>query len=565
MLLELNIENFILIEKLNISFHDKLNVFTGETGAGKSMIIGSINAGLGGKVSGDMIRSGAEKAVVELIFKLPNSLKPELDDLGVDYEDELIITREIYPSNRSAIRLNGRITTLQNLKTVTDLLLDIHGQHAHQTLLYPKYHVKYLDQMGEESHKILVSKVEAAYHNVKKAQAELKKLEQTEQNLDRDYIQFQLDEIDALNLSPEDELHLEEKFNYFKNLEVIHQNVSGVQQIFSGDHDTNGIRDLIQTSIKFLSDIKDFNEVIHSIHDKLNEVNYQLDDVNQDLRYFADSMDVDEEEMYQVEERMNAVNTLKLKHGKTIADILFKREQLAANIELIDSHEQVLNEAKGQLSHAKKEYLKLGKELSEQRQKLKSIFEKRIKNELTVLNMDQALLEVNFKSSALNDGEYRLSQVGIDQVEFLIRTNPGMPLGPLSKIASGGELSRIMLAIKIALASKDGVPTLIFDEVDSGISGSTANVVGEKIKVLSQDYQILCITHLPQISVMGDHHYLISKGVEHEVTKTEVTLLKETTRLNEIARMLSGDETSKVSIQNAKEMLDRVESNFSVN
>ncbi|MBI9012017.1 MAG: DNA repair protein RecN [Clostridiales bacterium] len=561
MLLEMRIENFILIESLNLEFSKGLNVFTGETGAGKSMIIGAINAGLGGKVSADQIRSGANKALIQLVFSVEaEEIIKVLHEIGIDLEDDLvIITREIHPSNRSVVRLNDRVITLSTLKQLSDVLIDIHGQHEHQTLLYPKNHLKYLDLMGSTDHMKLMDLVESSYLHIKKLQHEIQELINSgNADVDVNYLKFQIDEIDALQLTTEDENSLEEKFEYYKNLETIFQNTHTVLQVLGGEDDTtNGIKEMIQSSIKFISDIASFDPKLENYLQQLNDVLYQIDDLQSEFRHYIDGLDVDESEMYEVEQRMNAINELKLKHGRTVADIILKRNILSEQLNQAIHRDEFLNEMNKKIQDAKKIYILQSKELQKSRLKLKTIFETSVLEELSLLNMKTCQFEVAFKETTLGDGEYRLSPNGFDSIEFIISTNPGMDLKPLVKIASGGEISRIMLAIKIALSHHDVINTLVFDEVDTGISGGTAIIVGEKIHKITNDYQVICITHLPQIAIMGDYHFLISKSVDDGLGITHVHHLDDKQKLMEIARMLSGDDQSLTAKQNAKEMLEK--------
>lgn len=560
MLLEMRIENFILIDSLNLTFSNGLNVFTGETGAGKSMIIGAINAGLGGKVSGDLIRKGASKAVVQLAFTADNlEVSNLLLDVGIEIEDDLIvITREILPSNRSVIRLNDRVITLSTLKLLSDVLIDVHGQHEHQTLLYPKNHLKYLDLMGPKSHTNLLSSVDRAYNVIKKVQHKITEVNQLNQgDVDINYLKYQITEIDAIQITSKDEDELEDKYTYYKNIEAIFQNSQNISKILNSDDDTSGVKEMLDTSVKLLSDISNFDPKLGTFLQQLNDIVYQVDDMQSEFRNYIDTLDVNESEMYEVEQRMNAINDLKLKYGRTVSEILDKREQLQMQLEKVVHRDDILKELNKDLKESKKTYIIHAKALQLSRLDLKSKFENSVLGELEHLNMKSSEFEVFFNDTNLNDGEFRLSPLGFDLVEFKISTNPGMPLKPLAKIASGGEISRIMLAIKIVLSQQDIIETLIFDEVDTGISGATAITVGEKIHQITKDYQVLCITHLPQIAVMGDTHFLISKSVENGLGITKVYNLNELDKHIEIARMLSGDDQSTTAKQNAKEMLDK--------
>lgn len=561
MLRELRIENFILIDELHLVFSEQLNVFSGETGAGKSMIIGALNAGLGEKVNADVIRKGAEKAVIQLIFEIEDALTIErLESIGIDLEEGLlIITREVFESNRSSVRANGRIITMGMLRDMSDFLMDIHGQHAHQALLYAKNHLMYLDLMGNKEHQELIERVQGHYQAIKQMKRELDELASQDSQNDPDYLQYQIDEIDAIGLSEDDDEALSKRFEYFKHLESIHTNVTQVQSGLSSEDDSFSVKDIISKSIQLLREVASFDETLEGIHESMHSVMYEIESINTELRNYLEDMNVDASEMKTVEDRMNAVNTLKMKHGNRVEDILKKRDSLAEQLDLIKTSEKRIQELEQSLLNTKREYVHDAKLLHQSRLTIKEEFVKHVQAELVLLNMDKAKFDVRFIDSKLDEGEYRLSANGFDQVEYMIATNPGMPIGPLTKIASGGEISRIMLAIKIALSHNDMVTTLVFDEVDTGISGQTAKVVGEKIHQITSNYQVICITHLPQIAVMADKHFVIDKNDQVDLTTTTVVAVKDEKQLSEIARMLSGDSESEISLQNAEEMLNQAQ------
>lgn len=566
MLLEMRIENFILIDKVHLNFSDKLNIFTGETGAGKSMIIGGLNVGLGDKTNADMIRVGQDRATVELVFLIE---KPEiievLDEYGIILEDGLlIVTREIHQSNRSVIRINGRVSTLSVLKAISPFLIDIHGQHAHQTLLYPKHHLTYLDMMGDLDHKLLRDEVKVLYKSIKQVQGELERLKDNNPEFDVDYIQFQLTEIDTLNLSDEDDEPLSKKYAYYKNLEQIQTGISGVLDIISGDHDTNGVKHYLEQSSKVLQDIVTYDEQLEPYVERFNSMLFELEDLQMDIRQYGELIEVDDEALFNVESRINAINELKLKYGKTVTDIMFNRSQLQEKLDAASQRTEIIDAKTNELTNLKTTYVNKSKQLNSKRLEIKGEFERHVMLQLSELNMKESVFEVRFNDSTLNDGEYRLSPEGFDKIEFMISTNPGMPINPLSKIASGGELSRIMLGIKIALASVDTVDTLVFDEVDTGISGSTAVSVAEKIHQITSNYQVLCITHLPQIATMADLHLLLEKTVDQNMTCTNVSVLEDKNQIKEIARMLSGDANSSTAINNAEDMLSQARARKSI-
>lgn len=555
MLLEIRIENFILIKELNIAFSDHLNIFSGETGAGKSMIFGALNVGLGEKANGDCVRSGSNKAIVQLVFDVSDPVVLKiLEKFEIELEDGmLIITREVHTSGRTVIRINDRIYTLGALREITAHLIDIHGQHAHQSLLYPKNHIDLLDLMGDTSHADIKKSVKDSHTSIKEIQNEINRISnRNDGDIDVNYLKYQINEIDSLNITEEDENGLEEKYSYYKNIESIQTAVQSALAIVSGSHESSGLKELAGLAINSIDSVVSYDSKVEPILSNLNNVFYNLEDINTDLRQYLDNIDIDEEEFYVIEQRMNSINELKLKYGKSIDLILKKRESLKEQLSISESKDKMLEDLENKLQEEKLKFKKIALELSNKRNKLSAEFSNEVVKQLKMLNMPNSDFAVNLET----DDEL-CTQNGIDKAEFIISTNPGMPLKPLAKIASGGEISRVMLAIKIALASVDQMESLVFDEVDTGISGSTAITVGEKLSEISRFYQVICITHLPQIAIMADAHFLISKNINDSSASTNVTKLTTDTQSAEIARMLSGDTNDHKSLENAKDMLKR--------
>jgi len=416
--------------------------------------------------------------------------------------------------------------------------------------------MKYLDLMGDKSHINLIDQVKEAYNNIKSVQRKIEELS-IDENVDVNYLKFQLQEIDALNLTEDDENNLENKYKYYKNLENIFTNTSGVLQIVSGE-EAFGVKEMLEKASTLLGEVSSFDDTLMKYQESFSDIIYRLEDIQSDVRRYVDNLDVDEQEMFEVEERMNAINELKVKYGRSIEDILIKRDELDKKLLVATQRENMLEALNHEIIELKREYVSVAKELQKSRHDLKKNFESLVIEELAVLNMNNCKFNAEFVERKLQDGEYKLSPNGFDEVEFMISTNPGMPIKPLAKIASGGEISRIMLAIKIALSQHDIINSLVFDEVDTGISGKTAIVVGEKIHKLTSDYQVLCITHLPQIAVMADKHFYINKAVSNGMGITDVETLDSVKQLTEIARMLSGT-GSDTAKQNAKEMLEQAQ------
>ena len=565
MLFELMIENFALIRKLNVNFCQGLNILTGETGAGKSIIIDAVNLVIGDRADKSLIRTGEDKAVVQAVFYSKSSvLELLLAENGVNPSEDgsIIITREIYSNGRSASRLNDKLVTVTLVREVCKYLIDIHGQHAHQSLLYPDNHMHTLDMLMGEKIEGLKKEVEDSYHTLKNIERKLKELNENDLEKERrkDILNFQVNEIDNAELIIDEEDHLIERQALMANSEKIYKIMAESYEIINnGSNEYSSILDGIGSIISDLEDIKHFDKEISNIFEVLQEAFYKIEDCARDIRNYRDHVEFDSAELDQIEKRLDIVNKLKRKYGKTILAILEYRKKIGEELAKIESSQELIEQLTSEKYKVIADCLELSKKLSKARQSAANYLTEKMNLELLSLNMNKANFKVHIENNVDHKGQAILSAKGIDKVEFLISTNAGEPLKSLVKIASGGELSRIMLAIKTILAKSDQIPTIIFDEIDAGISGRTANIVGEKLAAISKTHQILCITHLPQIASMADQHYFIEKNIVDELTLTSIQQLSDKERISELARLLGGVSLTDLTLKHAAEVLKLAE------
>jgi len=555
-IVELSVENFAIAEKLHIDFTTGFNVLTGETGAGKSIIVDAISLILGSRASRGFIRTGAEKAILEGLFYLekPEKIKAVLDEYGIDSENNnyLLLTRELYTTGRSVSRINGRTVTLNMLNNITRHLIDIHGQHEHQSLLNPDNHIIIIDSFGNEDFNKLKVEVSNYYNELILHNKRLKEISLDEMVKDReiDLLNYQIEEIDNARLSKKEEQEIFEEYEKLNNIKYIVSGLSeGIKLLHSNDYESFSIIDSINKVLSSLGRIKKFDKEIASYYDTLNNINFELQELNRDLLYYLDNINFDEERIVYLEERIDTINKLKKKYGNTIDDILSYGEKINQRLQILLNNEKEVEKTKNEIEKTKKILDGKCNRLSIERKKISTNIEKIFANELAQLNMKNVIFKVQFVKNA------NYSPDGFDNIEFLISTNPGEALKPLSKIASGGEISRIMLAFKSILAEYDEISCLIFDEVDSGISGRTAQIVGEKINSIAKKRQVICISHLPQIAALGDTHFCISKKMEDNRTVTEVKKLDYEERVDELARLLGGVDLTDTTRMHAREML----------
>lgn len=554
MLKHLSIKNVAVIENASIDFERGFSVLTGETGAGKSIIIDSINMLKGERASKSMIRAGESKARVDGEFETDLDTAEKIADiLGIDPECDIIISREMNQEGKNTIRVNGVPVNISMLKSIGELLVNIHGQHDNTSLLSPKSHIVFLDRFGKEDVKNALCEYQKIHFEYKEIKRELDETDTDEQEKMRkkDILEFQISEIEEANLTIGEDEELERRKLTLDNASRINENTSAAYEMLYGS-DSLAVHDLLWSAVKKLEDISDFSEEISEIKDALTDAGYILDEQTRELRNFCDHISFDPNEANYIEERLDLIYNLKRKYGNSVEDILAFYENAKDELMRIDNSDIRLKELTDKLADLEIQRDILAKKLSETRKKCSVSLSKRIKKQLEELNMAKIEFDVSFEKCECKED-------GFDSVEFLIRTNIGEDMKPLSKIASGGELSRIMLAIKNVLAGFDSDKTVIFDEIDTGVSGNAAQKIGEKLYSMSQNAQVICITHLPQISALADNHYLIKKEITDNRTKTDVTLLESEGRCEEIARTLGGAEISKFAKENARQLLREAE------
>lgn len=552
MLVGLSVKNLALIEEAELNFTEGLNILSGETGAGKSIIIGSVNLALGERADKEVIRTGAEYALIELVFQ-ENSLqiKEKMEEMELPWEEGcIIISRKILPG-RSVFKMNGETVTARQIRQLSEFLLDIHGQHEHQSLLHKKKHLEILDSYAGEHFQGLLSGLKESFRKL----SELKKdmadaaLDEDSRKRELSLAEFELQEIEEARLRIGEDEELEETYRKMTHSRRIMESISAACR-FTGGETEEGAAGQIGRALREIMLVADLDNGLAGLAAQLEEIDSLLHDFHRDMADYQEGLSFAETEFSEVEERLNRLNHLKAKYGRTIKDILAYQEKREQERQKLENYEAYRASLEKQLQEAEQAYEKLCEKASDIRKKTAAALEKQL---------GQALLDLNFMHVdfrvVVKSGEEWKSAKGYDDVEFMISTNPGEAVKPLSLIASGGELSRIMLGLKTVLADRDDVGTLIFDEIDSGISGKTAWKVSEKLGTLSKRHQVICITHLPQIAAMADTHFYIEKNVEKGMTRTTITLLPEAERIPELARMLGGDEISEAALENAKELI----------
>ncbi|GAA6817333.1 DNA repair protein RecN [Helicobacter pylori] len=554
MLQTLSIKQFAIIDELEINFSDGLTVLSGETGAGKSIIIDAIGQLIGMRASSDFVRHGEKKAIIEGIFDIDNSKEAItiLEDLSIDTtEDFLIVKREIFSTGKSMCRINNQIVTLQDLRKVMQELLDIHGQHETQTLLKQKYHLQLLDNYAEGRYENLLSDYTQTYQAYKTKKKELQDLENADQALLQrlDLLKFQNDELKEANLDESESEQLEQDIKRIQNSENLSLALNNAHVTLTDEH---AITDRLYDLSNQLSAI---DEILPGKYTELKEnvdqFYYTLDDAKHQLYDELTNTEFDEQYLNELESRMNLLNNLKRKYGKDIPELIKYQEKIEHEINKIENYEESTSQLRKDIESLYNDVLTIGKKLSAERRKEAQTLRDHIVEEIQNLQMKDANLEISFKPLDEPNNE------GIEFVEFLISPNKGEPLKSLNKIASGGELSRIMLALKTIFVKSRGQTAILFDEVDSGVSGQAAQKMAEKMKDIAQHIQVICISHLPQVASMSDHHLLISKASNEDRTTTKVKELLDDERIDEIARMISGASVTEITRQNAKEMLEQ--------
>lgn len=554
MLLQLNIKNFALIEELSIDFEEGFNVLSGETGAGKSILIDAINYVLGGKFNKNLIRAGEEKTIVEAIFAIDNEkTKNILDTLEIDYDDVIVLTRESFNTGKSVAKVNNKTLILSKIKLISEVLLDIHGQHENQNLLDNSNHINYVDAFGSDKIEDLLKSYKENYDKLSSIEKKISDLKgnnnQREKNMD--FIKFQIDEINNINPKLGEDEELEERFSLLSNAEKIEKSLLSSYNLLKNNLEEGfSVIDGLSYVIRELRTIENHKTEIKNISNALEECFYLIEQNIDEIRTLKDSIYYDEKELEFVNSRMYQLGVCKKKYGETITDVLNYKSDLEKRFdELFNSGEIIekLEKEKVQLVDIMQ---KQSLNIHHMRVEISEQLEKNIKKELDYIGLDKS----TFKIDIIHTTE--LLSNGSDKVQFNISTNPGQPLQPLEEIVSGGELSRIMLALKTVFVDKDEIPTVIFDEIDTGISGRIAQRVGEKMYLISKNHQVFCVTHLPQIASMADYNYLITKESLENTTYTNVTKMSKEDKKYEIARMIGGSEVTKLTLDNSEEMIE---------
>ena len=550
MLENLHVKNLALIEEEDITFLDGLHILSGETGAGKSIILGALGLALGGKVSKDMLRDPGKEALVEAVFRITrDSQRKQLAELGIEpYDDEVILSRKITES-RSVAKINGEMVPAIKMKEVGDIFLDIHGQNDHQSLLHKKKHLEMLDEYAKNEVGPLKERMQTAYKTYAAKQQEWKEANQLDGDREREisFLEYEIKEITEANLEIGEDACFENQYRRLSNSKRIMEALSEAYQQTSG---SDGASEQVGRAVKRLHQILSYDEALEPMFESLNDIDSLLSDFNRDLSQYMAEAEFDEEMFAQIDGRLNEINRLKDKYGATIEDILAAKQEKEDRLEKLMHHEAYLAKLTQALNDAKKEAEDAAFALSGMRKR----YAKELSGKVEEALMDLNFLDVHFSMEFLQTDH--IGADGYDDAQFMIRTNPGEPIRPLKDIASGGEMSRIMLAIKTVLAEHDDIDTLIFDEIDAGISGRTAQAVSEKLHLVAKEHQVICITHLPQIAAMADHHYLIQKDVVGNETISSIEALSYHDSIKELARMLGGTTITQTVLDNAKEMKD---------
>ena len=553
MLVHINVKNIALIDEVSLELHENLNILTGETGAGKSMIIDSINFALGSRVPRTIIRRGEEFASVELLFDHHNEATlAKLKEFGIRLDHEyILISRILYAKGRSIYKINGQTVTMSMLREISGSLLDVHGQHEHQSLLNPSSHIDLLDKFAGKKLSKLLLELESLYDAHQELEGKLKQLMGDDKTRAQmiDILKYQIREIEDAHLINGEEESLMQEMKILGNAEKIKNSLQESYDYLNTDNaEAVGVTRVLGWAIKALSSIADINPEFLQIYDQLQNIEIQLLDVIPTIRNLSESIEYNPEQLFKVQQRLELIYKLQRKYGDSIEEILAHYDQISKELYMLENNEEERKQLKEKIEGLEKEMTVICQAITAIRKKEAQKVSVRIEKELHELQIENAKfnIDVNLKP--------KISRSGIDQVEFMLSTNIGEPMQALTKIASGGEMSRIMLAIKAVLADVDDISTLIFDEIDTGISGRTAQKVAEKLAFIAKKHQVICITHLPQIAAMSDYHYLIEKDNDNHRTNTHVSLLNDKSMTYEIGRLMAGALITDTTIENAKEI-----------
>ncbi|GIP69115.1 DNA repair protein RecN [Lactiplantibacillus pentosus] len=555
MLQELSITNFAIIEHLDIAFEAGMTVLTGETGAGKSIIIDAVGLLAGGRGSSEFIRTGADKAVLQGMFILPADgvTAQLLDEAGIDHADNtVILQREITKSGRNTCRINGMLVNTTTLKQIGETIVDIHGQNEHQELMQPEKHLGLLDEFAAAKIRKLKQQYQQQYDHYQQLNRELRQKNANEKEWAQrlDMLNFQVDEIAAAQVKVGEEAALITERDRLDNYQMINQALQQSYTLLAAGEETTGAVDMVGTAMNALEPIANLDSAFNEITVNVKNAFYGLQDAAGQISNQLDLQEFDEGRLDEIEQRLDVLSQLKRKYGDSEQQILDYYQKIAAELAKMTDSEENSEDLAQRVTDAKDKLLKTGEALSDKRRTAAKVLQRQIHQELKDLYMDKAIFEVRFKPT-----KGQIYRSGLDSVEFYIQTNPGERMRPLAKIASGGELSRMMLALKTIFSESQGITSIIFDEVDTGVSGRVAQAIAEKINGIAHFSQVLCITHLPQVAAMSDHHYFIAKKITGKRTKTSVTKLDNAARVKELARMLAGTKVTKLSLEHAEELL----------
>lgn len=555
MLQELTIDNLAIIKHLTLDFASQMTVLTGETGAGKSIIIDAVGLLAGGRGSQEYIRRGEDKLSLQGQFAIPAdpAMSDLLDSMGIDHEDGmLIISREIHRNGRNIIRVNGELINTTMLRKIGAHLVDIQGQNEHQRLMQLETHLGMLDQFAGAAVTPLLAKYQERYRDYVKLKAAVNKKQANEQQWAQrlDMLRYQVKEISAADLKPNEEDELTSERDRLEHFQQINNALQ--QAVATFNEGEAPVLDQIATVMDAINGIADFDDAYDQLSKSLNDAYYALQDVANEAGQQLDLLEFDDGRLAEIDQRLTTIGDLEHKYGDQVKDVLAYYDQIKAELDEMESAADSNSDLEQRLATAEGELKELGKQLSQVRQRAAHELAKRVHQQLTELYMAKADFEVHFANHSADE----FTPTGIDTVEFYIRTNPGETMGPLAKIASGGELSRVMLALKTIFAQNEGVTSIIFDEVDTGVSGRVAQAIADKIKLIAAHSQVLCITHLPQVAAVAQHHFLIKKGVHDNRTTTRVTALTDPQRVDELARMLSGEKITALTREHAQELLE---------
>ena len=550
MLLNLHVKNLALIRESEVEFEPGLNILTGETGTGKSILLGSVQLALGGKMSREMIREHADYGLVELLFSVDDPrVEEKLKAMDVYPEEgQVLLTRRVM-ENRSVCRINGETCTMARMKQAASYLLDIHGQHEHQSLLYKNKQLEILDDFGKEQISQARENVASIYHQYTdiKKQLSAQAMDEEQRKREISFLEFEINEIEEAALIPGEDEELEQQYRRLNNSRRI---VEALQTAHgcTGYDGPSCAGELVGQALRCVAGVSEFDSQIESLESMLGDIDGLLNDFNRELSSYMESLTFEEEDFYQLEQRLDLVNNLKAKYGSSIEQIKEYQKKQQEKLEFLREYEANRSRLEDMCGKITKQLDTACEELTKVRRSYAAELEKEIVSQLQDLNFLDVKFEIHFDKA----GSY--SANGVDDVEYQISTNPGEAMKPLGKVVSGGELSRIMLAIKTLLADKDEVGTLIFDEIDTGISGRTAQMVSEKMAKIGSKRQVLCITHLPQIASMADCHFVITKNFDGQETVTKIEKLNQEDSVKELARLLGGAEITDKSLESASEM-----------